>query len=80
MVSYENLEEMLTVPQVAQMLSVHPNTLRRWSDRGWIRSFKVSTRGDRRYYKQDVNRFLDERSGQIYPEPQTAKYSAPVHD
>ena len=50
---------MLSVPDVAEMLHVHPNTLRRWSDEGRITAYRISSRGDRRYLPADVQQFLD---------------------
>ena len=38
MVTDNQMSNMLTVREVASVLHVHPNTLRRWSDAGTIRS------------------------------------------
>ena len=51
---------MLTVREVAQLLHVHTNTVRRWSDRGIIRVYRISRRGDRRFRREDIARFLVE--------------------
>jgi len=51
---------MLTVREVARMLNVHHNTVRRWSKLGVLRCFRVGLRGDRRFLKEDVNKFLKE--------------------
>ena len=51
-------DNMLTVSEVARILHVHPNTLRRWSDKGIIKSYSVTTRGDRRFMPKDINQFL----------------------
>ena len=51
---------MLTVRQVAQLLHIHSNTVRRWSDRGLIRSYRISRRGDRRFKREDIAHFLAE--------------------
>ena len=53
-----SMDRMLSVPEVAKMLHVHPNTLRRWSDDGLITSYRITTRGDRRYFSDDVKEFL----------------------
>ena len=59
--SIENQREtLLTVAEVAQILHVHPNTLRRWSDEGKIASLRITQRGDRRFKKGDVETFLAE--------------------
>ncbi len=51
-------EEMLTVNDVARLLHVHPNSVRRWADMGLLRSYRVGLRGDRRFSPGDVARFL----------------------
>ncbi len=51
---------MLTVRGVARLLHVHANTVRRWSDRGIIKSYRITQRGDRRFRREDIARFLAE--------------------
>lgn len=49
---------MLTATEVAQLLNVHINTVRRWSNRGIIRAYRIGPRGDRRFWKEDIAGFL----------------------
>jgi excisionase family DNA binding protein len=58
----EQMDKMLTVREVARLLHVHPNTLRRWSNNGRIRAYRITPRGDRRFKREDVARFLAELS------------------
>jgi len=58
MVNDEHMDDMLTVNEVARLLHVHPNTLRRWSNRGRIRAYRINPRGDRRYRLRDIECFL----------------------
>ncbi len=51
---------MLRVSEVARLLHVHINTVRRWSEYGWIPAFRINPRGDRRFKLEDVTRFLAE--------------------
>ena len=51
---------MLTVTEVARLLHVHPNTLRRWSKDGRIQSYRIAPRGDRRFKQEEIARFLAE--------------------
>ena len=51
---------MMTVREVAQLLSVSVNTLRRWSDRGIVRAYRICPRGDRRFQREAIARFLAE--------------------
>ena len=45
----DHMSNMLTVREVARLLHVHPNTLRRWSNNGRIRAYRITPRGDRRF-------------------------------
>ncbi|MBA7678038.1 hypothetical protein ES703_86309 [subsurface metagenome] len=49
---------MLTTTSVAQLLGVHPNTVRRWSETGILKSYRIGSRGDRRFLQGDVDDFL----------------------
>ena len=60
MTNHNGIDNMLTVREVAQLLHIHPNTLKRWSDKGRIRVFRINPRGDRRYRRADIARFLAE--------------------
>ena len=60
MVSGDQMGPMLTVREVARLLHIHPNTLRRWSDRGRIRAYRITPRGDRRFKRGDIAHFLAE--------------------
>jgi len=51
-------EPMLTVREVANLLHVHVNTVRRWSNRGVLKSYQINVRGDRRFRQVDVALFL----------------------
>lgn len=51
---------MLAVKDVARLLHIHVNTVRRWSDTGIIRSYRITRRGDRRFRQEDIARFLAE--------------------
>jgi excisionase family DNA binding protein len=60
MIVSEMNEKMLTVKEVAELLNIHPNTLRRWSEQGRITTYKINPRGDRRYKRSDIDKFLIE--------------------
>jgi len=51
---------MLTVREVARLLHIHANTVRRWSDRGILRVYRITRRGDRRFRQEDIEHFLAE--------------------
>lgn len=51
-------ERLLTVSEVAHILHVHPNSVRRWTDLALLPSYRVGTRGDRRFKWDDIAAFL----------------------
>ncbi len=53
------LGPMLTASEVAQMLHLHVNTVKRLGDRGELPFYRVCKRGDRRFRVKDVMTFLD---------------------
>jgi excisionase family DNA binding protein len=59
-VGIEKDSSLLTVSEAAEFLHVHANTLRRWSDIGLLVAYRISSRGDRRFFKEDLVRFLSE--------------------
>ena len=71
------LEMMLTVRQVSEYLQVSMCTLRRWSDRGMLRFYRIGSRGDRRYRMEDILRFVDESTRQ--PRADTEDKEIAVH-
>ncbi len=60
MVSNDQIGPLLTAREVAQLLHIHSNTLRRWADQGIIKAYRITRRGDRRFRRKDIARFLAE--------------------
>lgn len=50
----ENLPDLLTVREVAELLRVSPLTIKRWGKRGKLVPIRINSRGDRRYRKSQV--------------------------
>jgi len=50
----ENLPDLLTVREVAEILRVSPLTIKRWGKRGKLPAIRINSRGDRRYKKEAV--------------------------
>ncbi len=50
----ENLPDLLTVREVAELLRVSSLTLKRWGKRGKLPAIRINSRGDRRYKKEAV--------------------------
>jgi excisionase family DNA binding protein len=60
MTSVNRAETMLTASELAHLLNVHINTVRRWSNRGILKVYRFGPRGDRRFSKDDIDSFLAE--------------------
>ena len=52
--SLEDLPDLLTVKEVAQVLRVSPLTIKRWGKRGKLPAIRINSRGDHRYKKEAV--------------------------
>lgn len=53
-VSIDNLPDLLTVGEVADLLRVSKLTIKRWGKRGKLPAIRINARGDRRYRKEAV--------------------------
>ncbi|MFH1186998.1 MAG: helix-turn-helix domain-containing protein [Candidatus Levyibacteriota bacterium] len=53
-ISINDLPDLLTVREVAQVLRVSPLTIKRWGKRGKLPAIRINSRGDRRYKKEAV--------------------------
>ena len=61
----DEIRPMLTVKEVAQLLHIHSNTVRRWANQGIIRAYRITHRGDRRFRREDIAHFLAELNTEI---------------
>ena len=52
----------MTTSEVADFLRVHPNTVRHWTNKGLLPSFRLGTRRDRRFRREDVDDFLKQNN------------------
>ena len=55
-----DLPSFLTVQEVSELLHIHTNTVRRWSDSGVLRANRIGPRGDRRFRRKDIVQFVAE--------------------
>ena len=53
-VKLQDLPDLLTVREVAEVLRVSPLTIKRWGKRGKLVPIRINSRGDRRYKKEAV--------------------------
>ena len=56
--SNKQIGSMLTVREVSKLLHVRSNTLRRWTDQGILKAYRIGPRGDRRFRPEDVSILL----------------------
>jgi excisionase family DNA binding protein len=59
MPNHQDIDPMLTTGEVARLLNIHINTVRRWSNQGVLRTYRIGARGDRRFRREDITNFLD---------------------
>ncbi len=53
-----NETPMLMVNDVARLLNIHVNTVRRWSNEGILKAYRIGRRGHRRFQEEDIANFL----------------------
>jgi DNA-binding transcriptional MerR regulator len=47
-------EEIITLAEASDILGFHPNTLRKWDNKGFLKAIRFGPRKDRRYKKSDI--------------------------
>ena len=54
----DSAKVMLTIREASRLLNVHANTLRRWSEHGIVKAYRIGPRGDRRFRQEDIAALL----------------------
>jgi len=57
----KNKVKLLGIREAAEILSVNPETLRRWDRSGKLKAIIISKRGDRRYREVDIFKLIDQK-------------------
>ena len=50
---------LLNINEVAELLGVHPETLRRWDNEGKLKAIRIGDFGHRKYRKEDIDNLLN---------------------
>lgn len=56
--TFDDLPELMTLEEVSKILRVSKITLKRWGKKGKLPAIRINSRGDRRYKRVEVMRFL----------------------
>ena len=55
----KQLPDLLTITETCEALKVHSNTLRNWDKKGILKAIRFGQRGDRRYKREDIDKFIN---------------------
>jgi len=58
----ENSSKLLKISEAAELLNVHPNTLRKWDKKGILKAVRFGERKDRRYRREDIMKLVNSRN------------------
>jgi excisionase family DNA binding protein len=51
-------DEILTLSEACKLLGCHPNTLRQWDNKGFLKAIRFGVRDDRRYHRKDIEKMI----------------------
>lgn len=54
--------QLLKLSEAAELLNVHPNTLRHWDKKGILVAVRFGERKDRRYRKEDIMKLVNSKT------------------
>ena len=54
----ESSDAVFTSGEIAELLHVHINTVRRWTEKGILKAHRIGTRGDRIVSQRHIDQFL----------------------
>jgi excisionase family DNA binding protein len=55
------MEKLLKLKEAADILKVHPNTLRIWDRKGILVAIRIGEKRIRRYRKEDLEKFIKQK-------------------
>ena len=59
-------QRMLTVKEVASVLNIHPNTVRRWESGGLLESYSIGPHHSLRFKQEDIVDFVDKSKNGVH--------------
>jgi PAS domain S-box-containing protein/excisionase family DNA binding protein len=62
----DDKEKLLTIQQASSLLGLNAGTLRHWAQENKVRAFKVGTRGDWRFKKEDLQEIIKKHGEENY--------------
>jgi type I restriction enzyme M protein len=68
-----DMQDLLSISEVADLFNIHQDTLRNWEKKGWISPLRVGPRQDRKYRREDIETLLA-RMGSKLTLPQLEKF------
>jgi len=61
----KGMPDLLSISQVAEIFSIHQDTLRNWEKEGILVPLRAGKRGDRKYRPQDIEVIVDRMGSQL---------------
>lgn len=55
------MEKLIKLKEAAEILSVHPNTLRLWDKKGILKAVRIGDKKLRRYRLEDIKKFIKKK-------------------
>lgn len=59
MLKLDNLPPILTLSEVALILRYSKLTIKKWEKKGKIKPIRINSRGDRRYFREDILQMIN---------------------
>ena len=57
----KEMPELISLQEACDILKCHPNTLRKWDNKGILVAVRFGERKDRRYRKEDILKLLNQK-------------------
>ena len=55
------MDKLLKLKEAAEILNVHPNTLRLWDRKGILVAVRIGEKKSRRYHLKDIKKFINKK-------------------